>query len=176
VEQLAQQEQVSIAKLKLEKSKLSPDLTAAYNNTSMKGFGADDIYYPSSKRFQSVQVGVGIPLFGGAQRNLIKASDINIQAAKNSYAAGLQNLQYQYQQALLQYNKSIATINYYEKSALPNADTIIAIANDQFLNGDINYLDWVLLINQAITIQNEYIDAIKELNKSIIEINSYINQ
>ena len=85
-------------------------------------------------------------------------------------------MQSRYEQALLQYNKIASTINYYESSALPNANTIIQTANDQFQNGDINYLDWVLLTNQAIQIQNEYIDAVRELNKSVIEINSYINQ
>jgi len=176
IKQLRQQQQVNLAKLKLEKSKLSPDISAAYNNTTMKGFGADDKYYFLSTRFQSVQVGVGIPLFSGAQKNTIKTMNINLQAAQNNYAAALQNLQSKYEQALLQYNKHAGAVNYYETTALKNADTIIQTANKQFLNGDINYLDWVLLTNQAIAIQNEYIDAVKNLNNSIIEINSYINE
>jgi len=102
--------------------------------------------------------------------------NINLQAAQNNYAAALQNLQSKYEQALLQYNKHAGAVNYYETTALKNADTIIQTANKQFLNGDINYLDWVLLTNQAIAIQNEYIDAVKNLNNSIIEINSYINE
>lgn len=142
----------------------------------MKGFGADDKYYSSSKRFQSVQVGVGISLFGGAQKNAVKAANINVQAAQSNYEAGLQNIQSQYQQALLQYKKNEEAIVYYETKALKNADTIIQTANQQFLNGDINYLDWVILINQAIAIQNEYIEAIRNLNNSIIEINTYITQ
>ena len=176
IQQLAQQQEINSARLKLERSKLAPDLIAAYNNTTIKGIGADDKYYSLSRRFQSVQVGVGIPLFSGSQRNLVKAMNINAQAAQNNYEAGIKSMQSRYEQALLQYNKIASTINYYESSALPNANTIIQTANDQFQNGDINYLDWVLLTNQAIQIQNEYIDAVRELNKSVIEINSYINQ
>ncbi|MEP6845013.1 MAG: TolC family protein, partial [Panacibacter sp.] len=176
IKQLQQQQAVNMAKLKLEKSKLSPDLFAAYNNTTMKGFGADDKYYSISKRFQSVQAGVGIPLFAGAQKNSIKAMNINLQVTENNYAAGLQSLQSKYEQALLQYKKNTTFVNYYESKALKNAETIIQTANEQFLNGDINYLEWVLLTNQAIAIQNEYIDAVKNLNNTIIEINFYFNQ
>ena len=67
-------------------------------------------------------------------------------------------------------------VDYYEKTALKNANTILQSANLQFKNGDINYLEWVLLTNQATSIQSEYTDAVKNLNQSIIEINSLTNQ
>ncbi len=101
---------------------------------------------------------------------------INQQISENSYRSGLQTLRTRYVQALYQYNKNLQAVNYYETAALMNADIIIQTADKQFINGDINYLDWVLLTNQAITIQSEYIDTIRDLNNSIIEINSFINQ
>ena len=173
---LQQQRQVSEARLKLEKSKLSPDLFASYNNMTMRGNGADNKYYSGSTRFQSAQVGIGIPLFSGAQKNVIRAMTINKELARNNYIAGLQIVQSQYLQAVQQYNRYLQTVNYYETTANKNAETIIQTANLQFLNGDINYLEWVLLTNQAIAIQSEYIDAVRNLNTSTIEINSYINQ
>jgi cobalt-zinc-cadmium resistance protein CzcA len=176
IKQLQQQQQVSLAKIKFEKSKLLPDLFAAYNNQTIQGVGADEKKYSSSKRFQSVQIGVGIPLFSGAQKSNINAMKVNYQMAQNNYLAGLQTLQTQYAQVMEQYNKNQQAVNYYETTALKNADTIIQTADKQFLNGDINYLDWVLLTNQSIAIQSEYLDAIKNFNSSIIEINSFINQ
>ena len=58
---LQQQKQIALANTQFEKSKLSPDLNFGYNNTSIRGTGADDKFYSSSHRFQSVQIGVGIP-------------------------------------------------------------------------------------------------------------------
>ena len=176
VKLLQQQQQISIARLQLERSRLSPDLFLGYNNVTMKGAGADGKFYSGSKRFQSVQFGVGIPLFKGAQRATIAAGKINVQLAENNYAQGLQQLQSVYQQAIQEYNKNLQTINYYEGTALKNAETIINIANLQFKNGEINYLEWVLLTNNAIAIQSEYINAIKQLNESIIIINSFSNK
>ncbi|UPT67384.1 MAG: hypothetical protein M0D57_01460 [Sphingobacteriales bacterium JAD_PAG50586_3] len=56
------------------------------------------------------------------------------------------------------------------------ADTIINTANAQLQNGDINYLEWVMLINQAIGTQSDYLDAVKALNLSVIELNTLTNK
>ena len=85
-------------------------------------------------------------------------------------------MQTEYQQAILEYDKNLKSVNYYESTANKNADVIIQTANLQFQNGDINYLEWVLLTNNAIDIQSQYIDAVKDLNETIIEINSFSHQ
>ena len=67
-------------------------------------------------------------------------------------------------------------VSYFEGTALKNSDLILTTANKQFSNGEINYLEWVLLVNQAITIQSDAIDAVRSLNESIIHINSLTNK
>jgi cobalt-zinc-cadmium resistance protein CzcA len=176
IRQLAQQQQVNSAQLRLERAKLSPDLFASFSTMTMKGTGADSKTYTGSDRFQSFQVGVGLPIFSGAQRSAIAASRINLELAQNNYNRGLQSLQSRYRQAVETYRKQLETVAYFEQSALQNADTIIRTADQQFKGGQINYLDWVLLTNNAITIRSEYIDAVKNLNQSIIDLNSFNNQ
>jgi cobalt-zinc-cadmium resistance protein CzcA len=173
---LAQQQQISAMQYGVEKAKLLPDLFVAYNNQSIKGIGADDRYYSSGARFQSVQVGVGIPIFFHAQKARISAQKVNQTLAENNYQAGVQQMQSQYDQALKQYHKTQQAVRYYEDTALQNAETVINGANEQFINGQINYLEWVLLMNQAVGIRNEYIDAIRNLNSAIIDINVLMNR
>ena len=69
---------------------------------------------------------------------------------QNNYIARLKTMQSEYLQAISNYNKHLETVNYYEDTALKNADIIIKTANLQFQNGEINYLEWVLLTNNAI--------------------------
>jgi cobalt-zinc-cadmium resistance protein CzcA len=171
---LQQQKQIASANTQLQKSKLSPDLILGYNNTSIRGTGADDKYYPSSKRFHAVQVGVGIPLFNGAQKARINASKINEAIADNSYLSGLQTLQTERETAFLEYQKYLQTAKWYEDSALKSSETISTTADKQFINGDINYLEWVMLTNQAVTVRSQYIDAIKNLNDAINQL-KYLN-
>ncbi|MCW3120220.1 MAG: cobalt-zinc-cadmium resistance protein CzcA, partial [Chitinophagaceae bacterium] len=176
IQYLQQQLQISYTKYRLEKSKLSPDLFIVYNNMSIKGTGADNKTYDASTRFHSAQAGIGVPVFQGSQKSRIDASKINQSLSENKYIDGVKTFQSQYEQAIQLYKKRLQTVNYYESNALKNVNTIITTANKQFLGGDINYLDWVLLTNQAVSIQGEYIDAVRSLNQSIIEINSITNQ
>ena len=75
-----------------------------------------------------------------------------------------------------QYSKNKLSVQYYETEALKNVAIITTAANNQFNNGNINYLEWTMLINQTTEIQSNYIEAIKQLNSSIIEINSLIKK
>ncbi len=168
---LEQQKKVSLASTKLEKSKLLPSLTLGYNNTSITGTGANYVVYDKSTRFQSGQIGLGIPLFGGSQKAKIEASKIGESISENEYKKEKLVLQMQFQNALSQYQSDLKKLDYFEKTALPNAKIIIETANKQFYNGDINYLDWVLLANQSITIKSNYIDTVIHYNEIIIQLN-----
>ncbi|MGN6298465.1 MAG: efflux RND transporter permease subunit, partial [Ginsengibacter sp.] len=174
IQVLAQQKQIAAANTMYEKSKLSPDLVFGYNNSSMRGTGADDKYYPSSKRFHSVQIGVGIPIFNSSQKAIIKASKVQEDIAENNYQLGLLQLNQQREAAMGEYQKYLASVNWYEQEGLKNAATTITTANQQFAGGEINYLDWVILVNQAIDIRSQYLDAVKNMNDAINQIN-YLN-
>lgn len=168
VELLKQQKYLAEQNTALEKAKLLPDLGISYSNMSMKGEGANRQTYTSSTRFQSFQFSVGIPLFYGSQKASINSSKIEESMALNNYNNGINHIQIEYQKAQLLFQKHSVMVNYYETSAIANALTIINTAKTQLLNGEINYLDFVVLTNQAISIQNEYIDAVKNLNDSIL--------
>ncbi len=83
-------------------------------------------------------------------------------------------LQNRYKQFLESYRSNLEIVNYYENEGLKSADVVTETIQKQFVNGEINYLDFVILINQAINIQSNYADAVKALNDTIIQIN-YIN-
>ena len=142
-----------------------------YNTTSITGTGADNVFYDKSNRFQSAQFGIGIPLLGGYQKAKIAASKVGETLSQNELEKEKQLLQKQFKATLNQYNTSIEKLSYYEKTALPNAEIIIKTANLQFLNGEINYLDWVVLINQSIAIKSNYIDTILAHNESVVQLN-----
>ena len=172
LKQLEQEKNIQNAKLLAEKAKLSPSLNLGVNSMTMKGNGADEKYYNATHRFQSGFVGVGIPVFNSAQKSVIEAQKVNQQIAENNYQLGLVNLKNQYLQNLGQFQKLNNEISYYQKTGLQNSESILKTANNQYFNGEINYLEWTLLVTQAFEIQNKYIDRLKETNDKIIEINS----
>jgi heavy metal efflux system protein len=174
IQLLQQQKVISIKNTQLEKSKLLPDLTFAYNNMSMRGNGADNKLYDGSTRFQSGQIGIGIPLFYGSQRAKINASKSIQKITETNYLAGLQLFNTEYQRAVTQYLNFSKSVDYYEQTGLKNAALISDTANKQFANGGINYLEWVMLTHQAISLRNDYLIAVNNLNESIIQLNYFI--
>ena len=64
----------------------------------------------------------------------------------------------------------------YKQKQLPGAEQIFKTTQQQFVNGEINYLDWVMLNNQAIQIQSDYYNAVMQLNQSIINIQYLISK
>ena len=171
---LQQQKQIAAANTQWQQSKLLPDLVFGYNNNSFRGTGADDKFYTASNRFHSVQLGVGISLFNGAQKAKINASKINEAIADNTFLLGLQTLQNERERILMEYKKYVQTAAWYEDTALKSAETISSTVTKQFVNGDINYLEWVMLINQSVAIKSQYLDVIKSLNEAINQLN-YLN-
>ncbi|MES2592890.1 MAG: CusA/CzcA family heavy metal efflux RND transporter [Bacteroidota bacterium] len=173
---LQQQKEISLVRTQLEKSKLLPNLSVGYYTMSMRGTGADNVFYNASAKFNSIQFGLGVPLFFGAQKAKINSSKTLELISENNYQMGLQALNAEYQTAFRQYQTQLQTVKYFEDTALQNANIVTKTANQQFENGYINYLEWTMLINNAVSIQSNYTDAIKELNRSIIQLTYLISK
>ena len=58
----------------------------------------------------------------------------------------------------------------YQKNMLPNATLLIETADRKINAGEITYLEWVMIVNQAIQIKSEYLNYIQQLNENAIEL------
>ncbi|EKT3964141.1 CusA/CzcA family heavy metal efflux RND transporter [Flavobacterium psychrophilum] len=156
----------SKAEIALEKSKKMPELIGGvYWQTFKTNTTLQDSYQGIYGQF-----GVALPLFNSSFKSKEKALEINYQIAENELTSEKINLQTQYQELLQNYKKIKETITYYESQALKNVGLVHNAANKKLINGEINYLEWVILINQNIEIQNNYIEAIRKQNETIINL------
>jgi cobalt-zinc-cadmium resistance protein CzcA len=173
---LLQQERrrlVDSEKQRLERAKLLPDLFLAYNNMSMLGYGADGVLYGRSSRFQSVQAGIGVPLFYGAQRAKLSASRIAGLFSEATYSETASMLESSRREAWMEYEKNRRKVAYMEATALNAAGQVLSEANRQFRAGEIRYTDWASLAAQAIGVKSAYIDARRALNASVVRLNAF---
>ncbi|HRO41557.1 MAG TPA: CusA/CzcA family heavy metal efflux RND transporter [Flavipsychrobacter sp.] len=165
-----QQQRIAVANLKLERAKLLPELGVGFYSQTLRGTGADDVVYDATRRFSAGQIGVGIPLFFGAQQSRISAAKIQVNLAENSYLLRSMLLQTELQTALIKYQNSSAMLTYLESTQLPNARIITENVWTQFTAGEINYLEWVMLNNQALELQNAYLDALDRYNNDVSQL------
>ncbi|WP_026999518.1 CusA/CzcA family heavy metal efflux RND transporter [Eisenibacter elegans] len=167
---LGQAIQVAEQTSRLEKAKRLPELGIGYFNTSIIGVGADDVFYDAGQRFQFIQASIGIPIFSRAQKARIASAKTQEAIAQNQYRQGLKQLHSEWQTALEQYRTALDNIGYYEANMMPQVRLMLTTADAQLQKGEINYLEWCLLINQATSFQSNYLDLVNELNQSIIQI------
>lgn len=161
------------AEYKLEKSRLLPSINLGFANTSIIGYQnvtGTDRYYGSGTRFSAVSAGVGIPIFGGAQRARIKAGNILIQQQQQEMAANKQQLDQELNRALTSYYRYQELLASYISIQLPNAGILIEGANKRLYSGESSYLEWTILINQAIETRSNYYNLIIETNDAAFAI------
>ncbi|MBW8360898.1 MAG: TolC family protein [Kaistella sp.] len=170
LKQMEQQKFIETAKLAAEKTKLLPGFNVGLTSATQYGVGADDNFYNRSKRFQSALIGIELPLFSNAQKSVIEGQKINIQIAENHYKITEKALKNQYTQAYSHYQRLKLETEYYQTKGLKNAETIMFTANLLSKEGEINYLEYTLLVNQSLEIRNKYLEAQKALNDKIIEL------
>ncbi|UUC45985.1 CusA/CzcA family heavy metal efflux RND transporter [Flavobacterium cerinum] len=168
---LGQSKTVAERQTELEKARLLPGFMVGYSNTSFRGTGANEVVYDAGSRFHSIQAGVSLPLFTKGQKNRAKASKIMETVTQSDYEAATAQLQTQNKKLMAAYQSNLEIVRYFENNGLKNALLITETAEKQFVNGEINYLDFVLLLNQAIGIQSNYAEALKTLNDTVIQLN-----
>lgn len=170
VQLLRQQKTIYESQTAVEKSKLLPCLQLGYNLNSFKGMGADDKIYNATPQFHSVMVGVSVPIFSGGQKARIEASKMAENIAENDFQNTEFTLKKKEEQLKQIYHTNLEIVNRYESSELKNAEIISETAQKQFTNGEINYLEFVMLVNQAVTLRSNYADALLKLNESALEL------
>lgn len=162
-----QEEKLAQSQTALEKAKLLPEVNIGYNNTTLR----DGVNFTPSDRFQSVQLGLSIPLLGGSQRNKLKAAKAYEAYRKAETAQTTQQMDIQVKSAFQQYRQQRELVQSLQNNGLTTANSISHTLNQQLKNGQINYLEWTMLNNETISIKENYLEAVKQLNKTIIELN-----
>ena len=75
-----------------------------------------------------------------------------------------------YQALLSEYSKFNNSVEFYEKQAVPEADLIIEQSTRSYKAGAMDYLDYILSLNRALSIKQSYLDALNGYNQTIISI------
>jgi cobalt-zinc-cadmium resistance protein CzcA len=170
------EQQVTVAALQtaIERNKLAPDISIGYNNMSIVGYqsadGVTQKYYGPGSRFNSINLTLGVPIFSKAVKNKVKAGRLNEEAASLNVKVADQQLKSHLLQLSEEWRKKQQLVNYYEQAGLAQSELIISHAKQSLEQGQISYLEWTLLMNNAVGIQLARLDALQQLNIVVTEI------
>lgn len=164
---------------RLELSQALPDFTVGFTNQSLIGYQTIDgveKYFNASNRFHVFNVGVAIPLTVGAYQAKVKALSYQQQKAEAIVAYQKEQLTTQFDNALEQYQQDNHQYEYYLQKALPNGKEILKAAQIGYKTGDIDYVAYLYALQTSTDIELKYLQAIQQLNQSIITINYLLNR
>jgi len=156
-----------------------PDLNIGYFNQSI--IGTQDVNgiprnFGKGDRFTGVQAGISVPIWITPYTSRAKAAKISESIARTNAENYNKSLTGGYQSLLDEYYKYTSSVDYYETQAVPEADLIIDQATKSYKAGALDYLDYVLTLNRALAIRQNYLEAINSYNQTIISIEYIIGK
>ncbi|HNP25026.1 MAG TPA: CusA/CzcA family heavy metal efflux RND transporter [Panacibacter sp.] len=168
-------QQIDIAEKEkgVEQSRLKPDFSVGYFNQSLVGYQTVDgveKYYNAAHRFQGVNLGVSIPIFAKAQRERVRAAEVNRVRREAELTNYQYNLQAELTKLMGELQKQKVQLNYYRNTALPQANLIISQAQKAFTAGEIGYYELTQSLNNAVVVKQEFTKLLNQYNQTVIAI------
>ncbi len=154
---------LSTLQVALEKQKLLPDLNASVFQGLNNGIG--------KKSYLGFQLGASIPLWRGSQRSKISAARLEtiiLEDESNNYKAQLTSKYEALQSDLRQYEEGLI---YYETTGKKLTEETLFHANIAYKNGEINFLQYIQLLDNAKSIETNYITTLFQYNMTALEAN-----
>lgn len=168
-------QQVEVARFekRVERSRMMPDFSVGYFSQTIQG--VQDVNgvprtFGSGDRFTGIQAGIAIPLWFVPYTSRAKAAKIKQQAAQINAEYFNKSLSGNYKALLGEYSKYSNSVEYYEKQAVPEAVLIIEQATRAYKAGAMEYLDYILTLNRALSIRQNYLEALNSYNQTIISL------
>ena len=165
---LAAQQQVQ-----LEKSKLFPSWTLGYqhypaSSTNIAFLGGKDA------KAYVLMAGWSLPIFTSGQIARVKLAKQGVQYVQASVEAEQSRWLSNYRIAFADYIASKNNLNQYENSLLPDARQILQLSAQQYKQGNISYLEWLLLAQQNLQTLITYWQTLPVYNQRSLELH-YLN-
>jgi heavy metal efflux system protein len=158
---------------RVESSRVMPDLTVGYfvqSLTGVQNIDGQDQFFPSSRAFQGFQLGLSLPIWIRPYLARAKAASYQQQVAQKDTEHFETMLKGEYAQALRELDKSVASLTYYENTALQNADLIITQSRKAYKGGEIGYIEYLQSLKNALTAKANYLLSLNQYNQSVIKL------
>lgn len=170
-----QQQQVVIQEKerKLEASSLLPDLAVGYFNQSLTGTPLNSAGTSIAKggdRFQGWHAGISMPLWLGPFKARVKAAEQRRKEADFNYQQSNIELKSRWQQAIAAVSRYKNSLDYYERTAMPNAALIEKQALLGYEKGDVAYTTYLLSLQEVFKIREAGLETVRAYNDAVLSL------
>jgi cobalt-zinc-cadmium resistance protein CzcA len=148
----------------LQKAARHPELEVGYNNQSLIGYqtmrDGTEKFYEAGNRFSTAQVGISFPLFGKASKAKVRAAEIRQRVLQDEAAVAGEKLAGEFRWRLQEQQMLWDQLQQYQKHMLPDARLVQQTATQQLQAGELNYINWMMLVEPAFQTRLNYLDKV----------------
>lgn len=155
-----QNAEVSKANVGVEKSQFLPKFSLSYGRQVV-----DDV-----SGFNTYQAGISIPLWFFPQKSRVKAAKADAMVAENQYLEQKAVTESRVSQLTKSLEKTKKILQYYEEGALLLAEEQITTAQLASKEGEIDYVNYITILNSAIRIKQTHLQYINQYNQQTIDM------
>ncbi|WP_304015392.1 CusA/CzcA family heavy metal efflux RND transporter [Nonlabens dokdonensis] len=160
-------ENLAKSSLSLERQKLLPDLQLSVFQGTNNGVAA--------RNYNGFQVGIAVPLWFGAHKSKINAAKTETLIIANEFENYKIQLQSKYDALLSDLKKFQETVDYYQSTGRDLSKQLTTTASKAFQNGEIDFLQYVQLLESAKNIEINYLQNLNKYNNTVLELNYLTN-
>ena len=153
------------SKIKRENQNWLPDLNLEYFQGKNTGI---------SQSLYGFQVGVAVPLFFSGNVSKSKVAKLELQSWEQQKLDEEQKIATYIKVANNTLDQHLQAIKYYNEYGSKLASEIIKVGDMSYKHGEIDFFQYILSLDNATTIQMEYLDALIEYNRTQLDL-QYLN-
>lgn len=155
-----QNAEVSKANVGVEKSQFLPKFSLSYGRQIV-----DDV-----SGFNTYQAGINVPLWFFPQKSRVKAAKADAMVAENQYLEQKAVTESRVSQLTKSLEKTQKILQFYEEGALLLSEEQIVTAQLASKEGEIDYVNYITILNSAIKIKQNHLQYISQYNQQAIEV------
>lgn len=150
----------------VEKNRLLPDIRLQYFRGSNN--------YENARAYEGVQVGIGIPLFFGSFNSRIQSARLQTEIVNQQLDYSRNILNTRISQLRSEISKYSRGVQYYNETGRQLSLELYNTALRSYQEGEIDFLDYVITIEQAREIVLSYLDNVRKYNEAVLQL-KYLN-
>jgi cobalt-zinc-cadmium resistance protein CzcA len=147
--------------IQLKKQHWLPDINLDYFQGKNTGI---------SQSLYGFQVGIGLPILFSGNKAKTKVAQLELQSWQQQKQNEEQKIEKYITQRTNELAKHQEAINYYNQYGKKLSEEIIKVGNRSFKQGEIDFFQYIQSLENATTIQVEYLDNVLLFNKTQLEI------
>lgn len=154
------------ANLRKESWKLAPSFTIGWFTQSL-----DEV-----EPFTGWTYGISLPVWFWVPAGKIKAARIKRDIATNEIHHGMHWLQSRWYHYRKELEKAEFALNYFDTKGLALAESMVKSTETSYRAGEISLFQYIFSLNEAFSLQLEYLDALNSYNQTVIQINRLLGK